>query len=171
MKELSLTHGRVALVDDEDYERLSAFVWQHAAKSDPRFTGYAVRYVTENKKTRRVWMHREVLGAPAGLEVDHINGNGLDNRRENLRLATRQQNARNRRPWGASRYLGVTWLATEGCWKAQIKTAGRLAYLGRHRSEAVAAAAYDKAAMEHFGEFARLNFPCSHEALDARRNR
>lgn len=107
-------------------------------------------------------MHREILNVPAGLECDHINGNSLDNRRANLRAATRQQNCwnnRKRKPNSLSKYKGVSFSKRGKPWKATLTVDGNWIYLGSYNSEKEAAKAYDKAAKKHFGEFAKLNFP------------
>jgi hypothetical protein len=103
-------------------------------------------------------LHRFILDAPSALEVDHINGNGLDCRRSNLRLATHKQNLRNQAAHsGTSRYKGVSWNRQRNGWDAQICLNGKNRYLGRFRTEVEAAKAYNEGARLHFGEFARLN--------------
>lgn len=105
-------------------------------------------------------MHRLILGAPAGVDVDHINHDGLDNRRCNLRLCTKSENGANRRVQAtpkSSRYKGVCWVVSKRRWIARIKVGGRLIYLGRFRSEEDAARAYDAAARDRFGAFALPN--------------
>jgi hypothetical protein len=106
-------------------------------------------------------MHRQITSAPPGLVVDHINHNGLDNRKDNLRLCTRAQNALNQRPrkGTSSRYKGVYWHERDKRFYAQISHKGRRYHLGSYKSEIQAAKAYDKKAKELFGEFAHLNFP------------
>lgn len=104
MREIPLTQGKVALIDDEDYEELSQYKWtaHHRAKN----TWYAVRYVGKRVDGKRVGvhiqMHRVITNCPDGLVVDHINHNGLDNRKENLRTVTAAVNAGNRRPKDAN---------------------------------------------------------------------
>lgn len=162
-----LTQGQVALVDDDDFALLSAFKWFYYPGSPRSLTGYAMRNrrATEGKRGV-IYMHRSILAAPQGSVVDHINGNGLDNRRSNLRLATHRQNCRNRR--GAERtstssYLGVSWHKKGRKWAAFIceRKDGRgiSTYLGLFASEEDAAKAYDSAARIRFGRFASLNFP------------
>ena len=154
MKEIPLTRGKVALVDDEDYERVSKFKWHctsegYAATTLPRLNGH--------RKT--VWMHRYIMNAPDGIEVDHVRSGGLDNRRENLRLASHTQNTMNRPSdrGSLSRYKGVSFFKDGKKWHAEIQAHGKRIYLGRFISEIDAAIAYNEAAKKHHGEFAVLN--------------
>lgn len=101
-------------------------------------------------------MHRLILDAPKGMQVDHINGNGLNNRRENIRLCTHEQNSYNQqKPYGSSKYKGVC--RKRGKWDAQIRASGKIIWLGSFATEDEAANAYDEAALKHFGEFAFTN--------------
>ena len=124
-------------------------------------TVYAVRQICLGKgKTKAVHLHREIIGAPTGMFVDHINHNGLDNRKANLRLATRLQNARNRPKTNkatSSQYKGVSYRRANGKWSATIFTDGRNVHLGYFETEIEAAKTYDKAAIERYGRFAALN--------------
>jgi len=107
-------------------------------------------------------MHREIMQAPAGLLVDHRNRNTLDNRRENLRLATRSQNSCNSRidkSKATSQFRGVQYWKRRGRWVAKIKHKGKETWLGSFDNEIDAARAYDDAAKKYHGEFARLNLP------------
>lgn len=140
---------RFALVDDEDFDRVNAMAWQYQGGG-----GYAFRSDTG------LGMHRFILDAPSGVEVDHRNGDPLDNRRENLRLATTSQNQMNARKCStptSSIYKGVHWEPDRSKWGARIKADGKYLRLGRFNDEAEAALAYNAAAILHFGEFARLN--------------
>ncbi len=150
------TPGYVALIDLTDLEVVSRFKW-HADKT--KWGPYARAYVpgSDNKK---VSLHRLILDAPKGVQVDHINGDGLDCRRSNLRLATQQQNNGNRAKTTnptSSRFKGVD--RHHGAWRARIRSNGRQWTLGHFDREGDAARAYDAAAEEFFGEFARFNFP------------
>jgi hypothetical protein len=153
--ELPLTRGAVALIDDADLPLVQGWKWQMMN------TGYAARSTKIDGRRLCLLMHRVIAAPPVGVEVDHINGNRLDNRRENLRLCSRTQNARNkaRKSTGAaSRFKGV-W-RNRSClkWQAGIEVDGRRIHLGLYWREIDAALAYDRAALEHFGEFARTNF-------------
>ncbi len=106
-------------------------------------------------------MHRVIMVPSAGLIVDHINQNGLDNRRANMRLCTQSENKRNRasRPGSSSQFLGVSRSKRSTKWLATIRVGGQHIHLGYHADEADAARAYDAAALEYFGQFANPNFP------------
>ena len=156
-REIPLTRGKVAIVDDADFERLSQSQWYAHSIG---YTFYA-RTTTPRPERRTVLMHRELLGAKG---VDHINGDGLDNRRCNLRLATGTQNQANKRATlslngvpVSSRYKGVSRRKGRRRWNAAIKVQGRRISLGTFRTERDAALAYNGAAVTYFGEFARLN--------------
>jgi hypothetical protein len=148
VREIELTRGFVALVDDEDFGALSGQKWTASVRPGRIYA-----------QTRSVLMHRLILGNPAG-DVDHRNGNGLDNRRANLRVASRSlNNANSRGRAGTSRFKGVSWCRRDNRWQAGIQQNGQRKALGRFDTEVDAALAYDEAARSLFGEFARLNFP------------
>lgn len=150
-KTIQLTRGQFAIVDDADYSELSQYKWT-AIWDRTGNRWYAAR--TEKRKSVR--MHQRIMG---GLWIDHINGNGLDNRRENLRFCDRKQNQWNsKKRKGTSQYKGVNLDKKAGKWRAQIKYNNRKIWLGRHDKEEDAALAYDSAARRLFGEFARPNF-------------
>jgi len=153
-KLIPLTQGKFAIVDPENYNELSQYKWT-AAKSPNTF--YAVR----SAQGRQIRMHRLITTAPKGLVVDHINHNGLDNRKQNLRLCTRSENARNQRPQTgrSSRYKGVCWHKNQKKWLARVYSNGVTYHLGSFKSQIDAAKAYDKKAKELFGQYAHLNFP------------
>lgn len=158
-REIPLTRNQVAIVDDEDYDWLSQWKWTFTQKS-ARYTGYAYRHVYKSGGgVSKIFLHRLILDAPPGVGVDHINGNGLDNQRSNLRLATHQQNMRNRRSQdgGTSIYKGVRQQKCEQ-WQASLHVDGTYRAIGVFNSEIEAAKAYDAAAVYHYGEFARTNF-------------
>lgn len=156
-KSIPLTRGKFALVSEDDFERVNFSKWYFQSN------GYAVRrthcgYKEDGGRIQGlVYMHRFIMEAGRGVEVDHIDGNPLNNCRENLRLCTSRENKHNQRPQrgGISKYKGVTWQA--GKYVAQIKDGGINIYLGRHSSEVAAARAYNEEAARRFGEFANLN--------------
>lgn len=156
-REIPLTQGKVALVDDEDAELVLAHRW---CASKDRTTFYAMRASgSRSDGTRKITrLHTFLTGWPL---VDHINGNGLDNRRANLRPASHSENLRNQRLSRAntSGYKGVVWHRASKRWHARIKLNGRTISLKYHATPEDAAHAYDAAAVELHGEFARLNFP------------
>jgi len=157
MSEIPLTQGKVALVDEQDYERVVAMKW-HAALG--RGGWYAVHGIRHQGRTALLRMHRFVLNCQSGQEVDHINHDGLDNRRCNLRLCTRSQNVANSRKTKnntSSRFKGVYWDTYYKRWRAQIGHNGQKHYLGSFDSEENAARTYNTKALELFGEFALLN--------------
>lgn len=152
-KSIPLTQGKVALVDDQDYERVSAFKW-HFIK------GYAARNGRVEARRKYIYMHREILDVPDGIEVDHRNRNGVDNRRCNLRIATSSQNKMNegKRKDNASGYRGVYLHHASGKWVAGIQVNKRRFHLGYFDSAEQAARAYDRAAYDLCGDFAATNF-------------
>lgn len=161
MKEIKLTQGKVALVDDADYEWLSQWKWcAHKQPKGEKF--YAVRGLyLEDGTHHSIRMHRQILNASEGTEVDHIDCNGLNNQRSNLRLATRSQNEMNKVPWKknkTSKYKGVHYCNTRRKYVMGIRFNNSLKRK-YHTSEIDAAQAYDELARIHHGEFARLNFP------------
>lgn len=155
MPEITLTRGLVALVDEDDMEMVGAQRWYARPPSGRNKRWYAYR----REGGRMVYLHRAVLGAQRGSEVDHINGDGLDCRRANLRVATRSQNEANKPKAGAtsSRYKGVTFARKAGQWRASLMVNKRRRHLGYFDDEAAAARAYDAAALSTWGPFARLN--------------
>jgi hypothetical protein len=151
--------GRVALVDDEDYDLVIGYRWNVFEQERPSGSRslYAVSgSVWFSGKQSHVYMHKLITGWPL---TDHRDHNGLNNQRSNLRQVSGTQNQWNRRPAGSRLYKGTCWLPKEGRWRARITVNGQDRYLGRFASEAEAALAYDRAAAEAFGEFAYLNFP------------
>ena len=150
---IAIKGGLLALVDEQDIPMVSSFKW-HSLKTGG--TCYARCQAKDIKGTfRTALMHRMILSASGSQQVDHINGNGLDNRRCNLRLATPQENSRNRRSRGSSGYVGVK--RSSGLWVATICPSEVEIYLGKYEDPAMAAAAYNTAAVRVYGRFARLN--------------
>lgn len=157
MKEIPLTKGLVALVSDEDYEWVSPFHWQAHSKGGPI---YASRRESIPPR-KHIEMHRFILQAPEGTHVDHINNNTLDNRRENLRLCSHNENMYNRRMLKSNKsgYRGVSKPSDSKKWVATISAGGNQYYLGCFDDPIEAAKVRDAKAQELHGEFARLNFP------------
>ena len=157
VKEIPLTRGLAATVDDEDFDRVSRYKW--CAQVSDRKTPVALRGKTADCPHR--YMHRFILDAKPGELVDHINGDTLDNRRANLRLCSNAENLRNR---GATRtnrsgFKGVSWSRVGEAWIAQITVNYECVHLGYFKTKEDAAKAYDDAALRYHGEFAHLNFP------------
>lgn len=150
MQKIDLTKGKAALVDDADFEALSRYPW-FLGKG-----GYAVRN-SRGLIRRHIYMHREVLNTPTGLDTDHVNGNRLDNQRANLRVATRSQNMANSKVGKANRsgYKGVHFDTQRQKYRASIRIGGKLKHLGVFTSPEYAKAAYDDFAKNLHGDFAR----------------
>lgn len=163
---LALRHGMCCL-DDQDWPKLETWIWHsywstiRRTDGRPSRTAYAIGWPI-GESGRRLEMHRLILDLPpyheAKFDVDHINGNGLDNRRENLRITTRAQNLANTAARvGTSSFKGVCLDKRTGRWKGQITVDGKNRSLGQYDTEEEAAAVYNAAALEAWGEYARLN--------------
>jgi hypothetical protein len=152
MKEISLSQGKVAKVSNHRFESLNQWKWHY-------HHGYAVRNVYAKKKYKTIFMHREILMPPEGMECDHINGDTLDNQDENLRPCTHAQNMGNKGAYtnNTNQYKGVYKRKNKNYWEAQIRVSGKKVYIGLFYNAIEAARAYNKAARELFGDFARLN--------------
>lgn len=150
---LVLTKGQSAIVDDNDFEWLSQWKWLLLGE-------YAARFVTINGKRKAITLSRVIMNAPDHLEVDHIDGNKMNNQRSNLRLATHAENMRNKAKQSgrSSQFKGVSFYKPDQCWCAYIRINGKHTHIGRFPTEIAAAKAYDVAAQLHYGEFARPNF-------------
>lgn len=153
-RKIKLTQGKWAIVDDDDYVALMKNKW-HAS----RFGGlciYAQRMSICGAVRSPVRMHRQIMGAKAGTIVDHINHNGLDNRKENLRFCTPSQNMANRRGLQINSHSGtrgVTWFPVSRKWRARIGFMGRSVHLGLYANKKDAIKAYAEANKKYFGEF------------------
>ena len=156
MVKIELTQGLTALVDDEDSERVLQYKWY------PNRNGNSI-YALCNLGTweghqKQNSMHKLVFPVPEGMLVDHINRNGLDNRKENLRVATKSQNAMNSdKTWGYSKYRGVSWCKRKNKWRVAININQKQKHVGYFVDEREAALAYNAVATKLFGGFAGLN--------------
>ena len=139
MREIPLTQGKVALVDDEDYEYLNQFKW-YAQKIHNIY--YAMRSLPKINKPHQLCMHAVIVGTPPGMVTDHINGNGLDNRRENLRIVTNRENLQNLHHPKSSKYPGVSFITSRKKWRTQIQLKGKRQFLGEYSDETTAATVY-----------------------------
>ena len=189
--EISLSQGKRAIIDSEDYEKIKGFSWCYSGngyaqahgriegekiitplgnsiiakirrpKKGKRFLiGTAVYLKSQKEKT--VLMHRFIINAPKDMEIDHINGNGLDNRKSNLRICTRSQNAANHKLLSSNKsgYTGVHYANTEKRrkrWVASLRANGKKKIIGRFYTREEAAIVYNEAAIKYHGKFARLN--------------
>lgn len=152
-KVILLTNGKYALVDEEDYYEVRKFNW---AAISSRNTFYAVK----NSKNNRI-MHRFIMGLERGDNrvIDHINHDGLDNRKANLRICTNDENVLNKKPSKNKRFKGAFYYAKNNSWTSSISYKGKCYRLGYFKTEEEAARAYDAKAKELHKEFAYLNFP------------
>jgi len=142
----------IVLIDDEDFELVSKYNWSLYGKDN--------KFYAENKSSDiYLIMHRLIMNAPPGQMIDHINGNGLDNRKENLRFCSKKENAWNQelRSDNTSGYKGVSWDKAKKKWMATIKVNYKRIFLGYYKIKEDAAIAYNNAAIKYFNEFARLN--------------
>lgn len=156
MKTIPLTQGKFALIDDADFDLVSKFKW--CAQNRPSGICYAVTRFPGSRKL--IYLHRFVMGEPSGMMVDHINHNGLDNQKENLRSCTCSQNQMNRtgaQMNSTSGARGVSLKKISSQWQAQIRLNGRLKYLGLFSSIGAASAAYVAANAKYFGDFGGIS--------------
>lgn len=151
-KLIQLTQGKVAIVDDEDFENLNKFRWYFCKR-------YAVRDVRVDGKKETIYMHRLVTNAPDHLEVDHINSDGIDNRKENLRLCTHAENSRNRgiAKNNTSKYKGVWFSKRYNRFFAETRLNGKKVYVGSFKTAEEASEAYKTKVLEIHGDFANIN--------------
>ncbi len=161
MKEIQLTQGKVAFIDDEDFEIVNKFNWfARKRKTKYGFDFYAGRQINTSKGQRTLNMHRFILSLlDSKIHVDHIDNNGLNNQKNNLRIANNKQNCCNKKVSGigTSKYKGVTVRKRDGKFVASIKVNYKNKHIGCYNSEIIAALAYNNAAVYYFGEFAKTN--------------
>lgn len=160
MKEIKLTQNQVTLVDDKDYEYLNQYKWFYTLSPNHN-TGYAARRKKINGVNKTIFMHRIIMQTEDGKFTDHINGNGIDNRRINLRICTIAQNTANSSKHKdiLTEYKGLYWIPIIDKWRATISPNGKSVILGHYKNKIDAAMKYDKAARYYYGEFAKTNFP------------
>lgn len=160
MKKIKLTQGQFALVDDRDYEWLSQWKW-YARKTYSSFYAARMASVKENIGKKMIHMHREILGISnlPNIIPDHIDNNGLNNQRHNLRIAGFSENMANRRSFknSTSKYLGVSWYKESKKWRTTIQKNKKFKHIGLFNNETDAALAYNNAALKIHGQFAKLN--------------
>ena len=161
VREVELSQGMVALVDPDDYEYLISFSWCAANNRNDRFV--AMRTDRNGEKQRSILMHRAIIGEEnisKGEVIDHVNGNPLDNRRENLRICKRGLNMKNCKKYKNNKtgFIGVFYYKRLGKWTASIQSDGERHHLGTFDNPEDAAISYDEAAKKIHGEFATLNF-------------
>ena len=156
MKTLKLTQGKIAKIDDCDYEEIKEHSWfaHRSKKKNIKDTWYAGTNIRINGKLKTIHLHTFIMNTPKSYDIDHINGDGLNNQRSNLRICTRSENLRNRKKvTGTSKYKGVSFYKTTKKWRSQID--GK--HLGLYDTEEEAAKVYNNFAICLFGEFAKIN--------------
>lgn len=156
MKEIKLANTtEVALVDDEDFEFINQYSW-HFRSQKIRYASSSIKI--DGKRLNKL-MHRLIMKVSENEQIDHIDGNKLNNQKNNLRIATKSQNRMNIPKFKnkSSIYKGVSWSTNRNKWWTEITFEGKTYFLGRFKSEEEAAKAYNKKAIELFGEFANLN--------------
>lgn len=149
-KSISLSQNKFALVDDNDFEQANQFKWHFDGRYAARYTGY---------KGKKIYLHRFIINAINNQEVDHVNGNKLDNQKSNLRIVTRSQNNYNQKQRlnTSSKFKGVCWHKKAKKWMAYIQVNHKLLYLGLFTNEIEAAKAHNETALKYRGKFAKLN--------------
>lgn len=155
-KAVELTQGKVALVDDDDYEWVKDIPWYF-----DKGHGYATATVGGRLHKKHIKLHRVIMGEPEGMFVDHINRVRLDCRKENLRIVTPGQSVKNKGKYAdnGTKYMGVSYREDRSKWIAQIQCDGKHFSLGMYKQEIVAAVAYDRACRDKFKEYGNPNFP------------
>lgn len=149
---IPLTKNRFAFIDRQDYDKIKQWKWTCGGSITKKF--YARRY----SKGKTIYMHRQIMDFP-DLEVDHVNGNTLDNRRKNLRIATHTENSKNRmvNKNSSSQLKGIWWYEKLKRWQVYIKTDRKRKYLGVFKDKILASKAYNDAALKYHGKYAKFN--------------
>lgn len=159
MKQIQLTKGQVALIDDEDFDDISQYRWFAVA---PRQKDYTHSWYAATKTGgRNISMHQLLMNPPIGSCADHIDHNGLNNRRSNLRITTTRENSwnTNKHKNCTSKFKGVAWNREKSKWQVRICINGKEKHLGWFHNEIEGANLYDFVAIQFFGPFAKVNFP------------
>ena len=157
-KEIKLTQGKVAIVDDEMYDYLNQWKWfANKQKNDKFYVGR--RILVSNKKQSTIWMHRFIMNPKKGMVIDHLDGNPLNNQKNNLRICTQSENLRNRNCNinNTSGFKGVYWHKITKKWMSYITINKKSLYLGIYTNPIKAAFAYNEAAIKYHGKFANIN--------------
>jgi hypothetical protein len=157
---IPLTKGKFALIDAEDYPIVSQWKWSFNDTYATR--GIYLGKINGKRRSQTQTLHKQLMNTPKGFEIDHANGDQLDNRRKNLRVCTHKQNManigkRSDREYSSS-YKGVTWSKVLGKWLVTASLNGKAKYIGTYNDQIKAANAYDQYAKRTYGEFAKLNF-------------
>lgn len=158
MRKIAITQNKFALVSNEDFKELNQFKWRLKRVMPKKYK--EIDYVIRGTRKNEITMHRQITKAPKGMDVDHINGNGLDNRRENLRVCTHAENLRNKIKSinNTSGYKGVWFNKVGKKWIVHLYFDGKNHHIGQFDTKEDAAMAYDISAINKFGEFAKTNF-------------
>jgi hypothetical protein len=161
MKIIPLTQGKAAVVDDEDFSILSKYKW-HYQKNNSRKTGYAIRHIRVGGRKGRClsfMMHREILGLQTGdaIQCDHIDGDGLNNRRGNLRKCTQAQNQWNTPARNGREIKGVYWEERHKSWKVSFRLNGKIKNFGRFKNKNDAINSYNEIVFKERGSYAKIN--------------